>query len=303
MLQGWWEARFVEPWKSRLTAAENKDHRTDTLNGAVQQQSNTRTRQLIWDNEVRLSPPHAITVGLEGRNQTLDSGSVLRRATRCASAKSAPARIGYLGRLGGHALQANYRYEDYSDFGAEGTYYLGYGYDLTAAWRVTVSQGTAFRAPTFLDLDPAFGNPNLQPERSKTNEIGVQWASGPHRLRVTLLRHRVPGRHRARQPVHPAERADARRTRGSRPATTACLRASTCARRSPSRTRWSRTAPTRRRSRRCAARKPWPRCPRSATSAPCGWACDWRASGERRDRRHHQFDRHGVRAGLLRCST
>jgi vitamin B12 transporter len=84
-------------------------------------------------------------------------------------------------------LQANYRYEDYSDFGAEGTYYLGYGYDLTGAWRVVVSQGTAFRAPTFLDLDPAFGNPSLQPERSKSNEIGIQWASGPHRLRVTLF--------------------------------------------------------------------------------------------------------------------
>ena len=186
MLQGWWEARLVEAWKSRLTAAENKDHRTDTLNGAFSNSAHTRTRQLIWDNEVRVAPPHAFTLGLEGRNQTLDSassfgGSPLREREVSAG------RVGYLGRLGEHTLQANYRYEDYSDFGAEGTYYLGYGYDLTKAWRVTLSQGTAFRAPTFLDLDPAFGNPGLQPERSKTNELGVQWASGPHRLRVVLF--------------------------------------------------------------------------------------------------------------------
>jgi vitamin B12 transporter len=186
MLQGWWEARFVEAWKSRLTAAENKDHRTDTLNGAFSNSAHTRTRQLIWDNEVRVAPPHAFTLGLEGRNQTLDSassfgGSPLREREVSAG------RLGYLGRLGDHTLQANYRYEDYSDFGAEGTYYLGYGYDLTRAWRVTLSQGTAFRAPTFLDLDPAFGNPGLQPERSKTSELGVQWASGPHRLRVVLF--------------------------------------------------------------------------------------------------------------------
>jgi vitamin B12 transporter len=186
MLQGWWEARFVEQWKSRVTAAENKDHRTDTLNGGFFSKSNTRTRQLIWDNEVRVSPPHVFTVGIEGRNQTLDSGSVfggdpLRERDVNAG------RVGYLGRIGDHTLQANYRYEDYSDFGAEGTYFLGYGYDLTRAWRFTLSHATAFRAPTFLDLDPVFGNPNLQPERSKTNELGVQWASGPHRLRVTYF--------------------------------------------------------------------------------------------------------------------
>ena len=186
MLQGWWEARFVEQWKSRVTAAENKDHRTDTLNGGFFSKSNTRTRQLIWDNEVRVSPPHVFTVGIEGRNQTLDSGSVfggdpLRERDVNAG------RVGYLGRIGDHTLQANYRYEEYSDFGAEGTYFLGYGYDLTRAWRFTLSHATAFRAPTFLDLDPVFGNPNLQPERSKTNELGVQWASGPHRLRVTYF--------------------------------------------------------------------------------------------------------------------
>jgi vitamin B12 transporter len=186
MLQAWWEARLAEPWKSRLTAAENKDHRTDTLNGAFDNRSHTRTRQLIWDNELRLSALHAFTAGLEGRDQTLDSASSFG-ADPLREREVRAARVGYVGRLGAHALQANYRYEDYSDFGAEGTYYLGYGYDLTGAWRLIVSQGTAFRAPTFLDLDPAFGNPSLQPERSKTNEIGIQWASGPHRLRVTVF--------------------------------------------------------------------------------------------------------------------
>jgi vitamin B12 transporter len=186
MLQGWWEARFLEAWKSRLTAAENKDHRTDTLNGAFSNSAHTRTRQLIWDNEVRIASPQAFTLGLEGRNQTLDSASSFGGSPLREREVSA-ARLGYLGRLGEHTLQANYRYEDYSDFGSEGTYYVGYGYDLTKTWRVTLSQGTAFRAPTFLDLDPAFGNPSLQPERSKTNELGVQWASGPHRLRVVLF--------------------------------------------------------------------------------------------------------------------
>ena len=186
MLQGWWEAKFAERWKSRFTAAESKDHRNDTLNGSFSSRSHTRTRQLLWDNEVRVAPPHAFSVGLEGRQQTLDSassfgGNPLREREVSAG------RLGYLGRFGDHGVQLNYRYEDYSDFGSEGTYFLGYGYDLTASWRVTLSHATAFRAPTFLDLDPFFGNPNLQPERSKTNELGVQWAAGAHRVRVTFF--------------------------------------------------------------------------------------------------------------------
>jgi vitamin B12 transporter len=195
MLQGWWEARFVEWWKSRLTLAESKDRRTDSVNDAFANNGNTRTRQLFWDNDLRVTPAHVLSVGFEGREQVRDSGFAFGgmsfadpERTRDVSA----GRLGYLGRLGDHTLQANYRYEDYSDFGSEGTYFLGYGYDFTAAWRLTLSRGTAFRAPTFLDLDPLFlGNPDLQPERSSTNEIGIQWAvsSSPHshRLRVTYF--------------------------------------------------------------------------------------------------------------------
>jgi vitamin B12 transporter len=186
MLQGWWEARLLESWKSRITAAESKDHRTDTLNGAFESRSHTRTRQLLWDNEVRLAPPHTLSAGLEGRDQTLDTESSFG-ADPLRERKVRAARIGYLGRFGDHTFQANYRYEDYSDFGAEGTYFLGYGYDLTSAWRFTLSHATAFRAPTFFDLDPFFGNPDLKPERSRTGEIGLQWASGPQRVRVVAF--------------------------------------------------------------------------------------------------------------------
>jgi vitamin B12 transporter len=186
MLQAWWEARFLEPWKSRFTASESKDHRTDTLNNAFTNSAKTRTRQLIWDNEVRATPANVFTAGLEARNQTLDSGSSFG-ASPLRKRDVGAAGLGYLGRFGDHNLQANVRYEDYSDFGSADTYFLGYGFDLTGAWRLTLSRSTAFRAPTFLDLDPGFGNPQLEPERSRTSEIGVQWASGPHRLRVVAF--------------------------------------------------------------------------------------------------------------------
>ena len=187
MLQAWWEARFVQAWKSRLTVADGTDERTDTLNGAFANSGKSRTRQLIWDNELRVAPAHTLSAGVEGRDQTLDSANSFTGADPQRTREVRAARLGYVGRLGNHYLQANYRYEDYSDFGAEGTYFLGYGFDLTEAWRFTLSNATAFRAPTFLDLDPNFGNPNVKPERSETSEVGVQWASGAHRLRVVYF--------------------------------------------------------------------------------------------------------------------
>jgi vitamin B12 transporter len=184
MLQAWWEARLVEAWKSRLTAAEGTDYRTDLRNGAFNGSSNTRGRQLIWDNELRLSPAHTVSAGLEQlRQQLANSGLTPQQRMREAGV----ARLGYLGRLGDHSLQLNARSEDYSDFGRANTHFLGYGYDLTDAWRLTAAASTAFRAPTFQDLFGFGGNPQLRPERARTHELGVQWARGPQRLRVVAF--------------------------------------------------------------------------------------------------------------------
>jgi vitamin B12 transporter len=184
MTQAWWEARFVDAWRSRATVAEGTDYRTDTRNGAFAFSSNTRNRQFTWDNEVRLAPAHGVSLGLEQLRQELASSTVGDR-----NREVGVLRLGYLGRLGAHSLQGNARTEDYSDFGKAETYFLGYGFDLTDAWRFTASSATAFRAPTFVDLYFPFGvgNPLLRPERARTNELGLQWASGAHRLKAVAF--------------------------------------------------------------------------------------------------------------------
>jgi vitamin B12 transporter len=184
MLQAYWEAHPVERWTSRLTLGEGTDYRTDLRNGAFNNSSNTRSRQLIWDNRLRAAPAHEFAVGLEALRQELqNSGLVPQRRDRNADV----ARLGYLGRLGAHSLQVNLRTEDYSDFGRANTHFVGYGYDVTQAWRLTASTSTAFRAPTFIDLFGFGGNAALRPERARTHELGVQWADGPNLLRVVAF--------------------------------------------------------------------------------------------------------------------
>lgn len=184
MGQVYWQARLLERWTSRVTLAEGSDDRTDLRNGAFNSSSNTRSRQLIWDNQYRVTPSHEFSLGLERLNQELDnSGLTPQRRSRDA----AIGRVGYLGRLGAHSLQLNARREDYSDFGRADTYFAGYGFDLTQNWRFTASSSTAFRAPSFMDLFGFGGNPELRPERARTKELGVQWASQAHRIRVVAF--------------------------------------------------------------------------------------------------------------------
>lgn len=183
-ISGYWEAKFSQAWKSRITLAQGSDYRTDTLNGNFASRSNTRNRQLIWDNQLALAPGHEVAAGLESLKQTaVNSGLTLPLYTRDASAL----RLGYLGRIGDHSAQINVRHEEYSDFGTANTHFAGYGYQLNDAWRLTASNASAFRAPTFVDLFGFGGNVALKPERAKTNEVGVQWAQGTHLLRLVAF--------------------------------------------------------------------------------------------------------------------
>jgi vitamin B12 transporter len=182
MAQLYWDAQLLQQWKSRITMAEGTDYRTDFLDGAFAFRSNTRSRQLIWNNDVSIAAAHGVSLSLERLEQEMDNSTFGSRKRDAGSL-----RLGYLGRLGAHSLQANARTDKYSDFGSADTYFLGYGFDLTEAWRLTASTSTAFRAPTFQDLFGFGGNPALQPERARTYEVGVQWASAANRVRVVAF--------------------------------------------------------------------------------------------------------------------
>ncbi|HZP89243.1 MAG TPA: TonB-dependent receptor [Burkholderiales bacterium] len=99
---------------------------------------------------------------------------------------------GYTGEFDRHILQASLRHDRNSQFGSETTGAAGYAYRLTEHVRLRASAGTAFHAPTFNDLYfPFFGNPDLQPEKSRSWEIGADLLSGRQRLGLTYFENRI----------------------------------------------------------------------------------------------------------------
>ena len=73
-----------------------------------------------------------------------------------------------------HDLQLNARRDDNSQFGGKTTGSIIWGLAFDSRTKLTVSAGTAYKAPSFNELYyPYYGNPNLKPESARNIEVGL----------------------------------------------------------------------------------------------------------------------------------
>lgn len=179
--------RLLDNWRSTLSFSKSTDSSDQTLNYKWNGHIRTDQRQLTWQNEVTLAPTHKLLLTAESSNQRAESEST--------TSKFYPARqistwiAGYSGSVERAEFQLNLRGDRYSDFGRANTYFAAAGYNITNEWKLLFQQSTAFNAPTFNQLYfPGFGAPGLQPESAKSRDVGAQWASGVHLLRLTRFR-------------------------------------------------------------------------------------------------------------------
>ena len=163
--------KVLPDWATHFKLAQSEDRSENFLNGANNGTFNTRNRQFNWQNEYALAPTHTLLFGTDYLQQELDSNSYGAPSRNVFSVFG-----GYDGRFGKHQIQLNGRNDHYSDFGNQGSFFAGYGYNVTDALKLIANVSNAFRAPTFNELYfPGFGNPNLNPERAKSAEVGVQY--------------------------------------------------------------------------------------------------------------------------------
>ena len=182
--------RFTASWKSRLSAGDGSDRSVSQFAfGRFPFQ--THQRQYAWQNDVTL-PAGAVTVAVERREERVEANAGFAIDARDTNAVTGVYRIA----AGDHAVQANVRHDDSSQFGGRTTGALAWGYRFLPGWRVTASAGTAFKVPTFNDLYfPGASNPDLRPETSRNIEAGMQ-ASAEQKgvrwqARVVAYRNRV----------------------------------------------------------------------------------------------------------------
>lgn len=179
------DGKLTPDWKTRLTLSQGDDKNLNFTNGQVQEPGrfNTRNRQASWQNDWAFLPDQMLKVGFEHLDQTIDTDAYSPPTRRVDSGY-----IGYEGKFSRRRLQLNLRRDRYSDFGGASSYYAGYGFAFNPQWKAVASISNAFRAPSFNELYyPLFGNPNLQPEKARSVEGGVEYQSTVGLVRMTAF--------------------------------------------------------------------------------------------------------------------
>ena len=182
------KGKVTSGWQTELRASTSAD-KSQSIVAANPGRFNTRQNELSWQNNVD-TPIGVALVGLEQREQKVDSTTAYTVKERTITSGFA----GLNGSVAGHSWQANLRRDHNSQFGDASTYFAGYAYQFTPAWRANVSHGTTFVAPSFNQLYfPNFGNPLLQPERGRNTDVGVTYTEGEHQLKLVRFDNRIRG--------------------------------------------------------------------------------------------------------------
>ncbi|HEY7753735.1 MAG TPA: TonB-dependent receptor [Steroidobacteraceae bacterium] len=177
----------ADSWESRVTIG----HALDEI---AQNQSpdfvRTRRWSLDWQNDVAISERQRLTAGVLWQDEEADAESFgLPYDTKATTAQFYVQDQAELGR---HRLLAALAWTDHEAFGGHATWNAEYGYEPWEGAFVTAAAGTAFRAPDATDLYGFGGNPDLEPEESRSYELAFrQRFGGRHSVSVALFRNEI----------------------------------------------------------------------------------------------------------------
>jgi vitamin B12 transporter len=182
---GRFDARLTGNWSTRVQLSRSTD---DSENFLDQQRANTfdTTRDALnWQNEVTLGASQIITLGVDAESTSIDSN--LNYEVDERDTTGIYAQHQWTGRA--WSTEFSLRGENYDDFEDPTTGSLALGYRFNDSVQAFASYGTAFRAPTFNELYfPGFGNPDLEPEESRTVEAGLRGRYQAMRWEATAYR-------------------------------------------------------------------------------------------------------------------
>ena len=178
--------RLASFWNSTLEAGVSSDDSVSET-GFGPSRFKTQQRQYMWQNDFTM-PVGALSVALMRREERLDTDVAF-----AVTSRNTNAIVGvYQLREGPHALQANLRYDDSSQYGGQTSGAFSYAYTIVPGLRASASYGTGFKAPTFNDLYfPGFSNPNLQPETARNFEAALRFSNSQLNAGVVAYKNRV----------------------------------------------------------------------------------------------------------------
>lgn len=194
-------SEISDKWTTKLTVSEAKN---ETISASAFGTStfDTKRTEINWQNDLTLSENTDFTVGLSH----IDTDAKITGFSNFdGDITNSAIYANLLNRMGKFNLDLSARYDDHSQAGGELTGQVAAGYSISPTTNVYASYGTAFRAPNINDLyNPGFpnfsdptifdfaGNPDLDPEMSKSFEVGFKTNVGRYsRMDFSIFRTNV----------------------------------------------------------------------------------------------------------------
>ena len=165
----------TEWWDMKFSLGQSWDEGTQFADGQKSDVFKTRRPQASWQNDIAIGEEGILTAGIDLLQDRIDGTVPYSEDSR----NNAGIFVQYQTDLGAHSLSGGLRHDDNEAYGGNTTGDIAWGYGFNDELRLVASYGTAFRAPTFNDLYyPVSGNPDLNPERSWSGELGLE--GSPH---------------------------------------------------------------------------------------------------------------------------
>lgn len=173
-------------WNSTLTLGRFKDEfDSESVFGPFisDSQQNTAT----WFNEYRAEAGWEGTLGVDYRQDTYNSNFLVEEENRDSLALLAFVNFG----TDTFPLSVSLRNDDNEQYGSHTTGGLTAGYNSEETGNFWVTYATAFKSPNFFDLYGFGGDQNLEPEESKTAELGWRYLTSNSNYSAAMFRIRT----------------------------------------------------------------------------------------------------------------
>ena len=190
------EGALGPAWQHRLGVGSARE---DYETAAFFQRFESRRESLGWQHEIALAQSQRLVAGIDyvrehGENRDTFSGTPNYRESRTNHGVYA----GWHARFGAFDSEIALRRDDNSLFGEASSGSAALGWRFSESVRAWASHGQGFRAPTLNEqYSPGFGglyagNPELDPEKSRSSEVGVEFVLQPgHRVKAGVHSTRV----------------------------------------------------------------------------------------------------------------